>query len=1225
MNLFLQKTYSLRYICRMIYRRIGLLLIVCLLIISQNANAQNVRLVSPKQNQYVDSIVEFSWSAADSAMLYTVNISKDTSNTSLYSNYTTLNNRISLKVDTGSFFWRVNVITKTNYSFSTNWSGYTHYLPNRVDSLNLWLIADTSHLTLVRDSFVAQWFDLSSELNHTNYQANAGVQPLVKYNKLNNFSAVRFDSPITNFCRLDLTNSLTSEDYSVFMVYNHFDSQFRRRILMSLNNSNWYMGINANQFTVFDSLSLQGKTVLDKQFVVHNIYSNNDTVSNIVNGIEYGKRKSINSPGTNLRLGFDQPFSDILEIIMINGSITPHVRQNIDQYLMDKYAPPVNLGPDRKVCSFPDSIALGIDYALDYQWSTGDTTDAVQIDSAGKYYVTITDMFERTSVDSVYLTLDTSDYQFSFNFQDTTICVGDTIVLQTQKLDRFAYQWNTSATSTTIEVADAGQYILSVQNCLNNISSDTIQVNLNQPRFSLGRDTIACFNEVLTLQPDSTFNNVSYFWSNNQNSASIAADTSGLYSLRVEDRYGCEFSDSIFVEIDSSLFGLTLGADTSLCAGNQIGLQLPADTISSYLWNTNDTSALLEVNTSGNYYLRVSNGRCQLSDTIQVAIQGQAPTASFSASNFCFMDTVSFSDFSSAPMGDTLVDWKWSFGNQDSAFVPNPMHRFSNVQTYRVLLQVETDKGCIDTAQQNIVIRPKPIADFASFAACAKEVVYFADSSNISSGNIIGYLWNFGDTAAAVNSSNQPNPRHTYDTLGLYQVQLIVESEFGCKDTAFQQKNINPTPNVKYSFKGNCLNDSVLFNNQSVIAGNEQASDFLWIIEGLFYREANPALQFLSSGKKEVFFRVTTDSSCYAVVEDSIEIFDNPIADLVMNEYCEETPFTIQDNSSGAYPITNWLYVIDEDTSYQQNPTFTIEENGTYSLFMKVSDTNECVDSIQRNIDINPKPTADFAFLINNSGAPYRLAVENNSKDAQTYFWDLGNGETSTLEVPDYTYTNPGNYSIKLVASASNTCKDSLSKNLRVLPNYLDAFIENLILLKDVNGYLKVQLSLVNAGNNLIDSIQLEANINGDFTVSEKVDGPIERSKTKGHEMNASIRSDEEVDFVCLKIAMVNGRLDDVLENNELCEAGFNNELMINVFPNPTSGQINFEYVIPSSAKVQIQIFDQLGKKMVDKDLGVQTKGYYLSTFSLSHLKTGSYHYRLVYGDQEKTGTIIKQ
>src|SRR5690606_35280040 len=213
----------------------------------------------------------------------------------------------------------------------------------------------------------------------------------------------------------------------------------------------------------------------------------------------------------------------------------------------------------------------------------------------------------------------------------------------------------------------------------------------------------------------------------------------------------------------------------------------------------------------------------------------------------------------------------------------------------------------------------------------------------------------------------------------------------------------------------------------------------------------------------------------------------------------------------------------------------------------------------------------------------------------------------------------------KLVASSSNNCKDSLSKKLRVLPNYLDAFIDNLILSKDANGYLKVRLILVNAGNNLIDSIQLEANINGDFTVSEKVDGPIERSKTKGHEMNASIRSDEEVDFVCLKIAMVNGRLDDVLENNELCEAGFNNELTINVFPNPTSEQINFEYVIPSSAKVQIQIFDQLGKKMVDKDLGVQSKGYYLSTFSLSHLKTGSYHYRLVYGDQEKTGTFIKQ
>ena len=57
--------------------------------------------------------------------------------------------------------------------------------------------------------------------------------------------------------------------------------------------------------------------------------------------------------------------------------------------------------------------------------------------------------------------------------------------------------------------------------------------------------------------------------------------------------------------------------------------------------------------------------------------------------------------------------------------------------------------------------------------------------NDISIGNIIDWSWNFGD-----NTSNDftANPFHTYkDSLGIYQISLIVMDDNGCSDTTFKQ------------------------------------------------------------------------------------------------------------------------------------------------------------------------------------------------------------------------------------------------------------------------------------------------------------------------------------------------------------------------------------------------------------------------------------------------------
>lgn len=59
-----------------------------------------------------------------------------------------------------------------------------------------------------------------------------------------------------------------------------------------------------------------------------------------------------------------------------------------------------------------------------------------------------------------------------------------------------------------------------------------------------------------------------------------------------------------------------------------------------------------------------------------------------------------------------------------------------------------------------------------------------------------------------------------------------------------------------------------------------------------------------------------------------------------------------------------------------------------------------------------------------NGCAPYPVTF-NNSSTANTttnYFWDFGDGNTSTAQSPNHTYLNPGNYTVTLIVSDSGAC-----------------------------------------------------------------------------------------------------------------------------------------------------------------------------------------------------------
>ena len=74
----------------------------------------------------------------------------------------------------------------------------------------------------------------------------------------------------------------------------------------------------------------------------------------------------------------------------------------------------------------------------------------------------------------------------------------------------------------------------------------------------------------------------------------------------------------------------------------------------------------------------------------------------------------------------------------------------------------------------------------------------------------------------------------------------------------------------------------------------------------------------------------------------------------------------------------------------------------------------------------------------------------NNSPLNITYYWDFGDGFSSTDPSPTHTYLVAGIYTLKLVVNRGGACSDSTTSPLKVFPGYFPGFNENSPICKDV-------------------------------------------------------------------------------------------------------------------------------------------------------------------------------
>jgi len=203
-------------------------------------------------------------------------------------------------------------------------------------------------------------------------------------------------------------------------------------------------------------------------------------------------------------------------------------------------APIVYLGADTTICAGDSVILDAGNPGFSYNWSTGENTQPITVNSAGTYWVVV-DNGGCIEIDTINISV----IPLPIAINDTSICAGDSIILDAGNPGA-TYLWSTGDTTRTITVDTPGTYWVEI-NDSGCIRIDTVVISLGTTlSVNLGADKSICAGDSIIL--DAGNPGASYGWSTGKSTQKITVNTVDTYWVKVDDG-GCIGNDTININI----------------------------------------------------------------------------------------------------------------------------------------------------------------------------------------------------------------------------------------------------------------------------------------------------------------------------------------------------------------------------------------------------------------------------------------------------------------------------------------------------------------------------------------------------------------------------------------------------------------------------------------------------------------------------------------------------
>lgn len=617
-----------------------------------------------------------------------------------------------------------------------------------------------------------------------------------------------------------------------------------------------------------------------------------------------------------------------------------------------------------------------------YRWDDGSVGDTLVVLEEGTYRVYATNALGCSTYREVIVReLPIPTPLISYVYGSQVICQGGSVTLRASAVGSpiaSRYEWNTGATSNTINVREEGVYSVKVTaaNGCSAVTSESIIVNPS-PEVSILAPSSVCVGNNATLYASCSTGRT-FSWSGGQSTQTITVQPdagTSYYMVTVVDNNNCSATATATLTAIASpsvYINSMVNGSASVCRGDTI--TLTASNGTRYQWNNGMTTRTISATTAGIYTVTVYNeGGCPGSSTLELSIL-PLPVASITEhKTICSGQTATLT-----ASGSSGYVYSWSNGISTNQIETGIAGDYT--------VTVTNTNGCHIELGTRLTVNEVPrVSVTGNLSICAGTVSQLTAHAD----EPCSYVWSTGDN----------NNNITVSATGTYQV--TAQNSAGCSSTASASVQVHPLPVPQIAG-----NTSICKGSGTVLTATGGVS-YVW-------SDGTSGSRISVNPNSTLVYTVTvTDQyGCRASASETVTV------KVIPSVHISGTPSFCAGGSTvlTATGGSDYLWSNGANTN-----SISVSAAGLYAV--TATNSNGCQNSASVNVAALDLP------VVNVTGKSFVCPGEQDTltaSGAARYVWSTGESGNEILAMPAQTtvYTVTG--------YAQNGCSSMVSKTVNV-------------------------------------------------------------------------------------------------------------------------------------------------------------------------------------------------
>ncbi|GAB5417648.1 MAG: hypothetical protein Crog4KO_26340 [Crocinitomicaceae bacterium] len=386
------------------------------------------------------------------------------------------------------------------------------------------------------------------------------------------------------------------------------------------------------------------------------------------------------------------------------------------------------------------------------------------------------------------------------------------------------------------------------------------------------------------------------------------------------------------------------------------------------------------------------------------------------------------------------TNYYWDFGDptttNDNSTAFEPSYTYPADGNYTAMLVVNPGWPCTDTAYMDVYVNNEYEIEWTTPVDSQCIINNSFDfTATTTAGQNLNYTWDFGSNATPATGTGANVNNVTFSTPGMHIIEVYGEANL-CEDEFADTIYLLEEPVAAMDIPDlvECEGLTISFGNNS-----QDATSYFWDFGEIPLTSdtaniASPTYTFSGPGTYTISLTASSGGACVNTITEDITINDPVLVSIAAPAAVCLTGNSVDfDGSVSGPPGTDFIWDFGPNASIatsQDEDVNGVEFSTTGNVVITLTGTFEqCVETAVHNLYIYAPPTIDFTIAPGLQCAPFNAQFIDLSwaETPISYYWEFGDGNTSTDQNPSNLYPVVGNYPVTLTITTDAGCIDTLS------------------------------------------------------------------------------------------------------------------------------------------------------------------------------------------------------